>query len=302
MERFLTWLFDFQQWNSKPQFKLGVTWGLILFFSLLFLSNITFGQVSSWRSNPPQSQRSAPSIQGQRSDVSMWRNQSPREFNRPPQTKPGSNIIINNNPWLWNDWGWGWGFNRWNMWGAPMFGWNFWQPSWYWNDWGYRQPQRIYVYEDGKRDTIRGKKPIISFGLHKTTDNQIGGFFTIGNRGYFVMDFSSTNEIDRSTFFPYGTIDKVDFPLINDLVKTRSIYLGAGKRFGRTGVHTMIGFGKEIIRYRGKDKLGLITFPKAYNEFASIKVGAMRDFKNFTLKFDHEPIRGYSQFGVGLNF
>jgi len=271
-----------------------------ILFLMMLLPLVGLSQVSSWRSNPPQTQRSAPSVQSQRSDVSLWRNDGPREFNRPPQTKPGSNIIINNNPWLWDNWGWGW--NRWGMWGAPAWGWNFYTPSFYWNDWGYRQPQRIYVYEDGKRDTIRGKKPIISFGLHKTTDKQIGGFFTIGNRGYFVMDFSSTYEIDRSTFFPYGTIDKVDFPLINDLVKKRSLYLGAGKRFGRTGVHAMLGFGKEIIRYRGKDKLGEITFPRANNEFASIKVGAMRDFKNFTLKFDHEPIRGYSQFGIGLNF
>lgn len=271
-----------------------------ILFLIMLLPMVAFSQVSSWRSNPPQQRISTPSVQGQRSDISMWRNDGPREFNRPQQTKPGSNIIINNNPWLWDNWGWGW--NRWGMWGAPAWGWNFYTPSFYWNDWGYRQPQRIYVYEDGKRDTIRGKKPIISFGLHKTTDKQIGGFFTIGNRGYFVMDFSSTYEVDRSTFFPYGTIDKVDFPLINDLVKKRSLYLGAGKRFGRTGVHAMLGFGKEIIRYRGKDRLGEITFPKAYNEFSSIKVGAMHDFKNFTLKFDHEPIRGYSQFGLGLNF
>lgn len=271
-----------------------------ILFLMMLLPLVGLSQVSSWRNSAPQTQRSVPSIQGQRSDVSMWRNDGPREFNRPSQTKPGSNIIINNNPWLWNDWGWGW--NRWGMWGAPAFGWNYWQPSWYWNDWGYRQPQRIYVYEDGKRDTIRGKKPIISFGLHKTTDNQFGGFFTIGNKGYFVMDFNSSFEIDRSTYFPYGTIDKVDFPLIKDLVKNRSLYLGAGKRFGRTGVHAMIGFGSERVLFRGKDAIGEITFPKSYSEFTSIKIGAMRDFKNFTLKLDSDPIRGYSQFGLGLNF
>ena len=204
-----------------------------LLFLLMLLPIVTFSQVSSWRSNPPQPQRSTPSIQpsiSQRNDVSRWRNESPREFNRPQRTRPGSNIIVRD-PWGWNNWGWndwGWGWNRWNMWGAPAFGWNFWQPGWYWNDWGYRQPQRIYVYEDGRRDTIRGKKPIISFGLHKTTDRQIGGFFTIGNRGYFIMDFTSTYEIDRSTFLPYVTLDQVDFPLINDLVKNRSLYFGAG--------------------------------------------------------------------------
>jgi len=116
------------------------------------------------------------------------------------------------------------------------------------------------------------------------------------------MDFNSSFEIDRSTYFPYGTIDKVDFPLIKDLVKNRSLYLGAGKRFGRTGVHAMIGFGSERVLFRGKDAIGEITFPKSYSEFTSIKIGAMRDFKNFTLKLDSDPIRGYSQFGLGLNF
>lgn len=266
-----------------------------LLLLLVLIPVVTFSQVSSWRTNPPQPQRNIPSIQGQRSDISMWRNESPKQYNKPPQTKSGSNIFIYNDP-FYGRW------NRWDLWGAPMIGWNYYNPYWYWNDWGYRQPARIYVYENGKRDTIKGKKPIISFGLHKTTDKQIGGFFTIGNRGYFVMDFSSTYEVDHSTFFPYGTLAQVDFPLINDLIKKRSLYLGVGKRFNRTGVHAMLGFGKEIIRYRGKDRLGEITFPKANNEFSSIKVGVLHDFKNVTLKFDYEPIRKYSQLGLGLNF
>jgi len=97
-------------------------------------------------------------------------------------------------------------------------------------------------------------------------------------------------------------LDKVDFPLINDLVKKRSLYLGVGKRFGRLGIHTMLGFGSERVLFRGKDVIGEITFPKSYTEYTSLKVGVMRDFKNFTLKFDTDPIRNYSQFGVGLNF
>ena len=268
-----------------------------LLFLLLLIPVVTFSQVSSWRNNPPSRVPSGPTVQGQRSDISMWRNDGPREFNRPKATNPGSNVILRD-PWF--DLGWGW--NRWNMWGAPNFGWNYWSPMWYYNDWGYRQPGRIYIYDDGKRDTVRGKKPIISFGLHKTTDKQLGGFFTVGNKGYFIMDFTSSFEIDNSTYFPYGTLDKVDFPLINDLVKKRSLYLGVGKRFGRLGIHTMLGFGSERVLFRGKDVMGEITFPKSYTEYTSLKVGVMRDFKNFTLKFDTDPIRNYSQFGVGLNF
>ena len=269
---------------------------LLLF--LVLIPVVTFSQVSSWRSNPPSRISSGPTIQGQRSDISMWRTNPPREDNRPRQTKPGSNIIIDNNPWGWNSWGW----NRWDMWGAPGFGWNYWSPMWYWNDWGYRQPARIYVYSDGKKDTVKGKKPIINFGLHKTTNQQIGASFAIGGKSYFIMDFVSTYEPDRSTFFPYGKITQIDFPLINDLVKEKTIYVGGGKRFKRTGFHAMIGFGNEIVRWRGKDNIGEITFPKYNTNFITAKIGVMKDIKNFTLKVDTDPIRNYTQFGLGLNF
>ncbi len=127
-----------------------------ILFLLTIIPTLTFSQVSNRRSAPPAQQqstpqRSTPSIQPstpQRNDVSSWRNQPPsRGYDRPTRTRPGSNIIVRD-PWGWNNWGWGW--NRWDMWGAPGFGWNFWQPSWYWNDWGYRQPARVYVYDNGK--------------------------------------------------------------------------------------------------------------------------------------------------------
>ena len=169
-----------------------------LFLIFAMVPILSIGQISNWRTNPPQQQqstpqRSTPSTQQstpQRNDVSSWRNE--------PQPRPGSNIIIRDPYWNnygqgWNNWGW----NRWDMWGAPNFGWNYWSPIPYWNDWGYRQPARIYIYDNGKRDTIRGKKPIISFGIQKTTDGQIGGFFTIGNKGYFITEYNSSFERDN---------------------------------------------------------------------------------------------------------
>ena len=273
-----------------------------LLFLLLFIPTLSFSQVSSWRSAPSSPQRSAPSIQystPQRNDVSRWRNESPREFNRPQGTRPGSNIIVRD-PWGWNNWGWGW--NRWDMWGAPMFGWNFWQPMWYQNDWGYRQPARVYVYDDGKRDTIRGKKPIINFGIQKTGGNQIGGFFTIGNKAYFIAEYNSTFERDNSTFFPYGNITQVDFPMVNDLVKKKSFYIGAGKRIKRTGIHLMIGTISEDVKWRGKDDIGYITFPKYKDRFTTLKFGAIHDYKNFSLKVDYDPVISAFYFGLGVNF
>ena len=277
-----------------------------LLLVLTLIPILSFSQVSNWRSNPPQQQstpqRSTPSVQQsipQRNDVSNWRSQPPsRGYDRPVRTRPGSNIIVRD-PWFG---GLGWGWNRWDMWGAPVFGWNFWQPSWYWNDWGYRQPQRIYVYENGKRDTIRGKKPVISFGIQRTTDKQLGGFFTIGNKGYFIMEYNSSVERDNSTFFPYGNITQVDFPMVNDLVQRNSFYIGAGKRIKRTGIHFMIGTVSEDVKWRGRDDLGYITFPKYLDRFTTMKVGALHDFKNLTIKFDYDPVINTKTFGLGVNF
>jgi hypothetical protein len=281
---------------------------LIILLSLI--PTLALAQVSTWR-NPtpaPAPQRSttppAPqqSIQ-QRNQVSSWRNESPREYNRPQRTRPGSNIIVRDpffNNWGWNNWGWGW--NRWDMWGAPGFGWNYWSPGFYHNDWGYRQPSRIYVYGDGKRDTIRGKKPVISFGIQRTTDNQMGGFFTVGGKGYLIMEYNSSIERDRSTFFPFGNITQIDFPLVNDLVQRNSFYIGAGKRIKRTGIHFMIGTVSEDVRWRGKDDIGLITFPKYLDRFTTVKVGALHDYKNLTLKVDYDPVINTGTFGLGVNF
>jgi hypothetical protein len=273
-----------------------------LLFLLVFIPNLVLSQVSSWRGASSQPQRSTQSFQQsspQRNDVSNWRSQPPsRGYDRPLRTRPGSNIIVRDP--FFNDWGWGW--NRWNMWGAPGFGWNFWQPSWYWNDWGYRQPARIYVYDNGKRDTIRGKKPVISFGIQRTTDNQIGGFFTIGNKGYLIAEYNSSVERDNSTFFPFGNITQVDFPMVNDLVQRNSFYIGAGKRIKRTGVHFMVGTVSEDVKWRGRDDLGYITFPKYLDRFTTLKLGALHDYKNFTIKVDYDPIINNGTFGLGVNF
>ena len=277
-----------------------------LLFLLAFIPTLAFSQVSNWRTTPPQQSQpqqrvEAPRVQTptpQRNDVSDWRSQPPsRGYDRPLRTRPGSDIIIRNQ-WGWNNWGW----NRWDMWGAPAFGWNYWNPGFYFNDWGYRQPARVYVYENGKRDTIKGKKPVISFGIQKTTDNQIGGFFTIGNKGYFIMEYNSSIEKDNSTFFPFGNVTRIDFPLVNDLVQRNSFYIGAGKKIKRTGVHFMIGTVSEDVKWRGKDDFGYITFPKYLDRFTTMKVGALHDYKNFTIKGDYDPIINTGTFGLGINF
>ena len=279
-----------------------------LLFLLAFIPTLAFSQVSNWRTTPPQQSQpqqrvETPRVQPsapQGNDVSNWRNQPPsRGYDRPIRTRPGSNIIVRD-PWLMNNFGWGW--NRWDMWGAPTFGWNYWNPGFYLNDWGYRQPARVYVYDNGKMDTIKGKKPVISFGIQKTGGNQIGGFFTMGNKAYFIAEYNSTFERDNSTFFPYGNITQVDFPMVSDLVKQSNFYVGIGKRIKRTGIHMMIGSVTEDVKWRGKDDIGYITFPKYRDRFTTVKVGALHDFKNLTIKYDYDPIIRSSTFGLGMNF
>ena len=277
-----------------------------LLFLLAFVPTLAFSQVSNWRTTPPQQSQpqqrvEAPRVQPstpQRNDVSNWRSQPPSNgYDRPLRTRPGSDIIIRNQ-WGWNNWGW----NRWDMWGAPAFGWNYWNPGFYSNHWGYRQPARVYVYENGKRDTIKGKKPVISVGIQTTGGNQIGGFFTIGNKAYFIAEYNSTFEKDNSTFFQYGNITQVDFPMVSDLVKQSNFYIGIGKRIKRTGIHMMIGSVTEDVKWRGKDDIGYITFPKYKDRFTTVKIGALHDFKNLTIKYDYDPIIRKSTFGLGMNF
>jgi hypothetical protein len=265
---------------------------------LLLTPLIAFSQVSSWRTSSPSQSNTQSSSRTSTTTItnnstSSWRNSTPTEFNRP---RTSNRPVVVHDPWIG-----GWGWNRWNMWGAPSFGWNMWTPMWYFNDFGYRQPARVYYYNDGRRDTVRGKKPIISFGLQHTSNKQLGAFFTIGGKGYFITEFNTTYERDRSTFFPNGTIDRVDFPLKSDVIKMRSFYFGGGKRIGRAGIHAAVGITNERILWRGYDQVGEITFPKSNQTFTTFKLGALKDFKNLSLKMDYDLVLKNGSIGLGFN-
>jgi hypothetical protein len=263
---------------------------------LTLIPIITFSQISSWRSPGSSQSYRSPSIsysRPQQNDISQWRVNPPKR-NVTPYTGPRRPLYNNYyNPYL--------GWNRWNMWGAPMYGWNMWEPWFYVDRWGYREPARIYIYNDGRRDTILGKKPHFSFGLQGSTSNQVGFWGTVGKKSYFIFEYNQTNQRDNSTFFPYGRIQDVDFRMVSDLEKISSFYLGAGKRFNRTGVHMMVGGLNEVVRYRGVDDIGYITFPKYEDKNIGLKFGALQDLKNATLKLDIEPFSRSISLGIGVN-
>jgi hypothetical protein len=255
---------------------------------LLFIPNVMFSQVSSWRTNPPQQRVETPRITPsvpQRNNISRWRT-------NPPQSDPSRRLRGQN-----------WG--RSNQFGYYWGNWGWYQPFpyiWY-DDFGWRQRSVIHVYENGRRDTIRKESVYTTFGIGYTNNKQASFWGAIGrSKGYFILDYTMSYDIDQNQYYPNGNIAIADFPISNnDFIKQGALYLGGGKRFGKLGVHGMIGFGNEIIRYQGKDDFGGISFPKSNTNFTTFKIGIIRDFKFFTLKLDRDPIRNYNQISIGLN-
>ena len=269
-----------------------------ILFLLVFLPTLAFSQVSSWRTNPPQqSQQRVEALRVQQSypqqqnNVSSWRRQT--EPIRPGQSFPEQPLVRRYRPTISNPYGlyygtWGWY--------APY-------PYIWYDNYGWRHRDVVHIYENGKRDTIERAPLMFQAGLGKTNNRQANFWGTLGGpKGYFIIDYVMTTDIDRNQYFPYGNLAMVDFPLSKtDFRKESTLYLGGGKRFGTLGVHGMIGFGNEVLRYQGKDALGGISFPKSNTNFTTFKIGVIKDFKFFSLKFDTDPIRGYSQLGIGLN-
>jgi len=271
-----------------------------ILFLLVLLPTLAFSQVSNWRTNPPQPSqpqqrveipRVQQNIPQQNEGVSRWRTQTEpirpgQSFPQQPLTRRWRATPANPYGLMWGNWGW-------------------YQPYpyiWY-DDFGWRQRSVVRIYENGKRDTVVVKPVKFTIGIGKTNNRQAAFWGTIGGKkGYFIIDYVMTYDIDRNDYYPYGNLAIADFPVSKEIfTKEHTFYLGAGKRFNKLGVHTMIGFGNEIQRYQGRDALGGISFPKSNINFTTIKFGAVRDFKWFTLKFDTDPIRGYSQLGIGLN-
>ena len=271
---------------------------LLLF---LLLPTLLLGQVSSWRSGgsvssqPAQTSQSTQTYSSPQNNVSSWRNNPPQESQ--PLPPRGGGGIQN-----WN------GIQNWgamNQFGYYWGNWGWYQPypyTWY-DNYGWRQRSVIHVYANGKRDTIRKERVYTSFGFAHTTNKQMAFSGLIGGKkSYFIMDYVMTYAIDKNEYFENGIINNVDFPLNEtDWKKESTLYVGGGKRIGTIGIHGMIGFGNEVIRWQGKDAIGGISFPKSNASFTTFKVGIIKDFKFVTLKADVDPIRGYAQIGIGLN-
>lgn len=300
-----------------------------LILSLLLIPFLTLAQergqkqaVRSGGSFPgytPRSSTPAPTPRSGPDRVSSeWGQKS--QIRENAQHKPGSNIprgggsVYYYDPYPYYGGGWGWGGGwipdwRWHRWGAPYY-YDNWYPWSYYDRWGYRQPARVYITEGGKTDTVRGIKPHVSLGVQGNKD-QLGGFFTIGRKAFFIAEYQRFVATDKSTYYSDLTKDVVipwNDKRLSNISKGGTLFLGAGHRFGANGVYAALGLGTETVRQQYFDELYILANNGRYSisdykqNFLTAKLGYMRDFKFATLKLDYEPSRQRVGVGVGVNF
>lgn len=271
--------------------------------AVLLVPVLMFGQVSNWRSEkketttqqPVQSTFQSKPQQQQQPNVSSWRSNPPVpqrvEDRRDNGNRryDGYRRVYRYDP-----------YRPYPYYGR--YGWYNTDEIYSYDPYGYRYRQHVYIYEDGRQDTIKVTPTHFSLGIQLAKDKQLGGWLTVGNKGYFIVDFSSTIINDKSTYFPNGRLDQVDFPITGDVTRFNTVYAGFGKKIGKVGFHLMIGNINEDIRYQGKDALGTITFPKSKSNYLSAKFGILRDFDKGTLKLDYDPFTKVVTWGLGINF
>ena len=227
-----------------------------------------------------------------------------REQNRP---KPQTFIPA---PPAWGGIG---GWNQWYRWGAPYSFNSFYDWDVY-DRWGYRRPARIFQLSDGKNDTVVSKKNKVRLGINFSTNNEIGGWLTIGNAVYFRGQFNKIISNDRSEFYNnpsvnfYNATSVWNDQRLDDITKGWSVYLGVGREFKHFGVNISLGLGNEQENYQFFDELNILSnngnysFKNFVDNYVSTSIGITHDYKFISINADFDPIRKTFWLGAGFNF
>lgn len=283
----------------------------LLFFPILVFSQNNERQQkeqvrNSGTYNPPPQPQSPPRTTYTPQNSEFLQKNSIREQNRNYYNKNNQPQVIIRDPY-WNYSGWGW--NRWN----PRFGWNSYYPYYWYDNWGYRNPARVYIYDNGVRDTIKVTPIHGSVGLQYSMNNELGVWGVFGKNTYFIVDFSKSNNRGISVYYPSLTLDKVlpwQDRKLSDEINTSLFSVGVGKKINKKmGVHMSFGVGKEEKRFRYYDEMfilsnnGQYTFPNYKKNVTTIKIGTLIDAsRSISMKFDYDIIRGNISYGLGLKF
>ncbi len=198
---------------------------------------------------------------------------------------------------------------NWVRWGAPVYGYSTFQPIYYYDRFGFRQPGRIYSYTDGRRDTIRGEKKHWRLGLSFNSEKQMGGWFSYGNKTFFMFEYCSYVESDKSSFIPDLTMSEVipwNDKRLDDLKNGGTIYAGGGFKLNKFGIYIMPGYGWGNTNFQFFDEYyilsnnGKYSFPNYSESYLTGKFGVIYDYKYFTSKLDYNPFRNDINIGVGI--
>jgi hypothetical protein len=276
---------------------------IILFFlPLLAFSQSERDQKANIRNNT-QSQSS--NSQAKINSNEIFQKQDIRRETQNPRQP----VRINQQPIYRNPWG----YNRWNRWGAPYSYMNFYDWDVY-DRWGYRTPARIYQYSNGKTDTIVSKKNKTRLGINFSSNNEVGGWITLGKGVYFKGQFSKIISQDRSEYYTHPDVNFFNASSVwndqrlEDITKGWSVYLGVGREFKNLGVNLSLGFGKETENYQFFDEYyqlsnnGKYSFKNFVDDYVTLSVGVTHDFKFLSITGDFDPIRKTFWLGTGFNF
>jgi hypothetical protein len=279
---------------------------IFLSILVLILPNLTFSQTEKEQKTQirTQSQTNFPSTSQRITTNEMNIKSDIRSQYRETQKSPSYNPRVYGLNRFDN-------YSRWGRWGAPMYGFEYYHPFIYYDNFGLRQPARVYYYKDGREDTVKGIKTHVRFGVGYSTKQELSGWVTIGNKNYFIAEFSKKIEKNESKFYPNLTMDVVrpwDDERLPDIQEGWSFHVGMGRKLKHFGIQVMIGWNEEEENYQYFDELyilsnnGKYSFRNFVSDYTSIKVGCLKDFGNISTKIDYDPIRNSFNLGLGLLF
>lgn len=195
----------------------------------------------------------------------------------------------------------------------PRYGWYGYNQYWWYDRWGYRNPYRVYIYQDGTTDTLRANPVHGSVGVSINNMPELGVWFTVGREYYFIGEVNFSYQSNNSTYYPDLTYDKViswGDRRLPDYQKSFLVGLGVGKKvFKDLGVHAELGFGATEVRNVFYDNTHILSNNGNYSIFdnrqnvTTVKIGAIGTLnRHISVKLDYDVVRQKVGAGLGFNF
>lgn len=198
---------------------------------------------------------------------------------------------------------------NWVRWGAPYNNFLYYTPSFYYDRFGFRQPRRVYYMSDGNKQTIDGEKTNYRIGVGYGYKDNLSFWASVGKRNFFIIEYSTIIEDDKSSFMTNVTMDDVirwQDKRLEDIRHGGTIYMGGGRKFSKLGGYIMAGYGWETHNLQFFDELYILSNNGRYSirdydeKYFTAKVGMIYDHKYISLKTDYDLFRNVFNVGLGV--